>query len=190
MNRIDFLDRATDYLHDALTPDERAAFETYLQQYPQARQDLILLEAMGEAFAQRAESETEAAWAVMKQRLDAEAKPNPALVFWRRWRLRLGLLIAVAVASIEAFMLINAPVYRAVAVAEDVREVRVLFAPDARQGQVRELLDQVRGQIKSGPGASGEYVLVLPGEQSEAALAILRSAPIVEDAYLGKGGRP
>ena len=183
MNRSEFLDKAADYLNGELSLEERAGFEAYLQANTYARQEVSNMEAVREVLASQVQEETDTAWAAMRTRLQSDSAPSGLLMFWRRWRMRLSLFAAIAVAMIEAMLLFNAPVYRSTAVDERYRQIRVVFAPEAQQRQVRELLDRVHAQISAGPGSSGEYTLRLPADEAEAALGSLRAAPLVLDAY-------
>ncbi|MEQ1668636.1 MAG: hypothetical protein ABL868_09300 [Sulfuriferula sp.] len=184
MNHTDYLDKAADYINNNLSPEERAEFDAFLQGNADARQELKNLELLREVLDHRAQQETGAAWDKMRIRLDAEEKqPISLLSLWRRWRMRLSLLGAIGVAVIEAMLLVNAPAYRAMPVDTHIQQVQVVFAPDAQQGQIRELLDQVHAQIIAGPGPSGEYTLSLPADEVDAAMTALRAAPLVQDAY-------
>lgn len=184
MNHSDYLEKAADYINDNLSPKERAEFDAFLHGNADARQELKNLEMFRDSMVRRSQQETEAAWEKMRIRLDAEDKqPVSFLELWRRWRMRLSLLGAVSVAFIEAMLLVNAPSYRAMPVDAHIQQIQVVFAPDAQQGQVRELLDQVHAQIIAGPGPSGEYTLSLPADEVGAAITTLRAAPLVQDAY-------
>jgi hypothetical protein len=61
--------------------------------------------------------------------------------------------------------------------------VRVVFAPDATEREIRSLLLEIRAEIVSGPSPLGAYGLALApaaaGESQEAVLARLRSDPKV-----------
>jgi len=183
MNHSEYLDKAADYLNGTQSPEERAGFEIYLQTNPIAHQELLNLEALREMLASQIHEETDTAWVAMRTRLHSEYVPISFLALWRRWRMRLSLLTAITVAVIEAMLLINAPVYRSISVDGNIRQIHVVFSPDAQQRQVRELLDHVLAQISAGPGPSGEYTLSLPAEEMDTALSTLRAAPIVQDAY-------
>jgi hypothetical protein len=119
----------------------------------------------------------------MQARLQAELSPSGIRALWQRWRLLAGLFVAIAVAVIEAFFLLNAPAYRTAPLDGETQAIQVLFAPDAPQRQVRELLDQIHAQVSAGPGASGEYTVRVPVDEASNALATMRATPIVQDAY-------
>jgi hypothetical protein len=184
MNYSDYLEKAVYYINDNLSPEERAEFETFLQGNADARLELKNLELIRETMLHKSQQETEAAWEKMRILLDAEEnQPVSFLELLRRWRMRLSLLGAVGVAVIEAILLVNAPAYRAMPVDAHIQQVRVVFAPDAQQGQIRELLGKVHAQIIAGPGSSGEYTLSLPADEVDPAMTVLRAAPLVQDAY-------
>lgn len=183
MNHSEFLDKAADYLNGDMSPEDQADFEAYLQANPTARQEVTNMEVMRETLAVQVQEETDAAWAVMRTRLQSESTPTGLGAVWRRWRMRLSLFAAIAVALIEAMLLLNAPAYRSIPVDKNVRQIQVVFDPDAPQRLVRELLDQVHAQIIAGPGPSGEYTLSLPAQEVDAALSTLRAEPLVHDAY-------
>jgi len=186
MSRSEFLDKAADHLNGNLSPQDQVEFDAYLRANQSAQRELANLEAMRETLARQVEEETDTAWAAMRTRLQSESAaslPSGWQALWRRWRMRLSLFAAITVALVEAMLLLNAPVYRSVQVDEDFRQIQVVFAPEAQQRQVRELIDQVHAQISAGPGPSGEYTLRLPAEEMDTALSTLRAAPFVQDAY-------
>ena len=185
MIQDDLLDMMADALNGALSAEQAAVLDAYMAANPAARTQLQNLRAMREELARQAEAETDAAWMLMQARLQAESSSG-VKALWRRWRMRAGLFVAIAVAAFEAFLLFNAPVYRAVPDSGETQAIQVLFAPDASQRQVRELLDQVHAQVSAGPGASGEYTVRVTQDGSAHALSVLRATPIVQDAYPAK----
>lgn len=60
--------------------------------------------------------------------------------------------------------------------------LRVIFAPDARQGQVQQALRAVDGRIVDGPNEHGEFTLEVAAPSASAALAQLRSTGVVDSA--------
>lgn len=183
MNHLDFLDSAADYLNGNLLPQQLGEFEHYLQTNAAARQELINLEAFRGQLSNQIQAETDIAWAALLPRVQVEAAPVSWLALWRRWRMHLSLLSAIAIALIEAALLINAPVYRSINLAGNTRQIQIIFAPDAQQRQVGALLEQVHAQVSAGPGSGGAYTLSLPADEMDAALRTLRATPLVLDAY-------
>lgn len=186
MNRAEFLDLATDYLNERLNPEERAAFHAYLNEHPAAQQDLNNLGHIRNNLATQTAAETAVAWTAMQAQLNAEKSPSGLAARWRKWRMKLGLFIAIAVAAIEAMLLMNAPVYRQAPVDSEIKNISVIFAPNVQQKAMRDLLDHLHAQITAGPGPSGEFVLSIAAEEMESALIKLRASPVVEDAYTPK----
>ncbi|MHB8914714.1 MAG: anti-sigma factor [Thiobacillus sp.] len=184
MKPDEFLDEAVDYLNENLSPDRRTAFERTLQTNGSPRQQMQNLEDVRAMLTQQVTQETEAAWTLMRARLQSE-KPaaNGMKLWWRHWRMRLSLLAAVSVALLEGALLVNAPSYRALPENDTMRQIQVVFAPDAQQRQVRAVLDQVHAQINAGPGPGGEYTLSVPEADVPGAVNTLRAAPGVQDAY-------
>ena len=68
--------------------------------------------------------------------------------------------------------------------------LRVLFAPEAKAEEIRDLLLSVHGEIREGPSPLGVYTIAVPAgqEPAEIVLARLRSErPLVEFAGLPAG---
>ncbi len=67
-----------------------------------------------------------------------------------------------------------------------VAAVRIVFAPDSTEAEIRRLLLEVRAEIVAGPSPLGAYTLALApssaGESSDAIVAVLRSRPGVQFA--------
>lgn len=183
MNRSEFMDKAADHLNGNLSPEDQVEFDAYLRANPAARHELANMEVLRETLASQVQEETDTAWLAMRTRLESASRASGLSALWRRWRMRLSLAVAIAVALIEALLLLNAPAYRSAQVDENFLQIQVVFAPDAQQKQVRDLLDQVHAQITDGPGASGEYTLTLPSNEANAALNALHESPLVQDAY-------
>jgi len=183
MNRAEFIDLAVDRLHGQLAPDAEAAFQTYLKSNPDAHIDLANLATIKSGLEEQIAIETEAAWPDMLKRLRSSESPKEQVDFWSRSRMKLALFITLIVATIQAFLLLNAPAYRQTPVDQDKQQLIVIFAPNAQQKEVRDLLNKSGAQVSAGPGASGELTLIVDKTEADSALAALRASPIVEDAY-------
>ena len=68
--------------------------------------------------------------------------------------------------------------------------LKISFAPDAREADMRLLVVQVQGELAGGPGQLGDYYLRVPAGSEAAALARVQSAPIVQAASLAPGVPP
>jgi hypothetical protein len=68
--------------------------------------------------------------------------------------------------------------------------LKISFAPDAREADIRLLMVQIQGELAGGPGQLGDYYLRVPAGTESAALAKVQAAPIVQTASLSPGVPP
>lgn len=68
--------------------------------------------------------------------------------------------------------------------------LKLNFAPDAREADIRLLLMSVRGDLAAGPGQLGDYYVRVPAGTESVSLAALRAHPIVQTATLVPGVPP
>ena len=68
--------------------------------------------------------------------------------------------------------------------------LKISFAPDAKEADIRMLVVQVHGELAGGPGQLGDYYLRVPAGSEAAALALAQAAPIVQAAALAPGVPP
>ncbi|EHR71440.1 hypothetical protein BurJ1DRAFT_2611 [Burkholderiales bacterium JOSHI_001] len=85
--------------------------------------------------------------------------------------------------------------------ASEIRAVRAIeveerpmlklnFAPDAKESDIRMLLMSVQGRLAGGPGQLGDYYVVVPDGKEDAAAEQLRANPIVQAVSLAPGLPP
>jgi hypothetical protein len=65
--------------------------------------------------------------------------------------------------------------------------LKVNFAPDAKESDIRLLLVSVQGTLTGGPGQLGDYYVRVPAGKEEQALAKLKGKPIVQAVELAPG---
>jgi hypothetical protein len=65
--------------------------------------------------------------------------------------------------------------------------VKVNFAPDARESDIRLLLVSVQGTLAGGPGQLGDYYVRVPAGKEAQAVAKLQGKPIVQAVELAPG---
>jgi hypothetical protein len=75
-------------------------------------------------------------------------------------------------------------------VVEDRPLLKLNFAPEAREADIRHLLMSIQGQLSGGPGQLGDYYVAVPAGQEEALAARLQSDPIVQAVTLAPGLPP
>jgi hypothetical protein len=68
--------------------------------------------------------------------------------------------------------------------------LKISFAPDAKESDIRMLVVQVHGELAGGPGQLGDYYLRVPAGSEAAALAKVQATPIVQAASLAPGVPP
>jgi hypothetical protein len=68
--------------------------------------------------------------------------------------------------------------------------VKVNFAPDAKESDIRLLLVSVQGTLTGGPGQLGDYYVRVPTGKEEQAVAKLKGKPIVQAVELAPGIPP
>jgi hypothetical protein len=67
--------------------------------------------------------------------------------------------------------------------------LQITFKPQATESQIRLLLGRVRGQIVSGPGALGVYLVRVPDGQAKQALGTLQADSAVIDSVVSVQGQ-
>lgn len=68
--------------------------------------------------------------------------------------------------------------------------LKLNFAPDAKEADIRMLLMSVQGRLAGGPGQLGDYYVVVPDGKEGAAADALRANPIVQAVSLAPGLPP
>lgn len=72
----------------------------------------------------------------------------------------------------------------------DAPVLKVNFAPDAKEADIRMLLVSVQGRLAGGPGQLGDYYVIVPSGKEAAAAEQFRTNPIVQAASLAPGVPP
>jgi hypothetical protein len=68
--------------------------------------------------------------------------------------------------------------------------LKVNFAPDAKEAQIRHLLVSVQGRLAGGPGQLGDYYIIVPAGREAALADTVRRSPIVQGVTLAPGLPP
>jgi hypothetical protein len=68
--------------------------------------------------------------------------------------------------------------------------LKINFAPDAKEADIRFLLMSVQGTLAGGPGQLGDYFVRVPAGKEQAIATQLKSAPIVQAVSLAPGVPP
>jgi len=75
-------------------------------------------------------------------------------------------------------------------VTNDRPMLKLNFAPDAKEAEIRHLLMSVQGRLAGGPGQLGDYFVVVPAGKEAAVADQLKSNPIVQAVSLAPGLPP
>jgi anti-sigma factor RsiW len=204
------------YVNGSLPAGERQAVEDHLALCPRCREEERFCRMTAQALQQAGEvapSPHPAQLGRLMARLDeAEREPGggrlrrllAALRSWQPASPARALLVAqLAIVILLVGLVVwqnrqaNAPaVYRTLSDAKapmaGAARIRVLFAEDATERQIRDLLLGVHGEIVGGPSAIGAYTLKVPpgGDPQGVVLVYLRSHPKVRFAEPVVGGEP
>ena len=68
--------------------------------------------------------------------------------------------------------------------------LKVNFAPDAKEAEIRHLLVSVQGRLAGGPGQLGDYYIIVPAGREAALADEVRRSPIVQGVTLAPGLPP
>ena len=68
--------------------------------------------------------------------------------------------------------------------------LKVNFAPDAKESEIRHLLVSVQGKLAGGPGQLGDYYIAVPAGREAALADQVRRSPIVQGVTLAPGLPP
>jgi hypothetical protein len=75
-------------------------------------------------------------------------------------------------------------------VAKEGPMLKINFAPDAKEADIRHLLMSVQGRLAGGPGQLGDYFVIVPPGKEAAIADKLKSDPIVQAVALAPGLPP
>jgi anti-sigma-K factor RskA len=73
---------------------------------------------------------------------------------------------------------------------QDGPMLKVNFAPDAKEAEIRHLLMSVQGRLAGGPGQLGDYFVVVPAGKEAAVAEQVGKSPIVQAVTLAPGLPP
>lgn len=68
--------------------------------------------------------------------------------------------------------------------------LKLNFAPDAKESEIRHLLMSVQGHLAGGPGQLGDYFVVVPNGKEAAVAEQLKTHPIVQAVSVAPGLPP
>lgn len=192
------------YANGSLGAEDRAWVDAYLQQHPEAKSELEWYRSLQARVQENAPAVPPTIGLARAMRLIQGDRPTLSERIGAFFG-NLGMRPSYALAGLALVMVQGGVILNLLGHArEDADQIRALnavrveegpmlkisFAPDAKEADIRMLVVQVGGELAGGPGQLGDYYLRVPAGSEAAALAKVQSAPIVQAAALAPGVPP
>ena len=192
------------YVNGTLGGDDRAWFESYLKQHPEAASEIDWYRSLQRRIHDNAPAVPATIGLAKAMTLIRGDQPT----FGERFMALFGFLQmrpAMALAGIALIAVQGGVILQMYNASEDeANEVRALkasvakegpmlkinFAPDAKEADIRHLLMSVQGHLAGGPGQLGDYFVVVPAGREAALAEQIRRNPIVQAVTLAPGLPP
>ena len=192
------------YVNGTLNADDRAWFESYLTQHPEAASEVEWYRSLQRRMHDNAPAVPATIGLAKAMTLIRGDQPT----FAERFMALFGFLQmrpAMALAGLAIIAVQGGVILQMYNASEnDANEVRALkasvakegpmlkinFAPDAKEVDIRHLLMSVQGRLAGGPGQLGDYFVVVPAGKEAAIADKLKSNPIVQAVALAPGLPP
>lgn len=196
------------YVNGSLGSDDRAVVEQYLAEHPQAHAELDWYRSLQRRVQDAAPAVPETIGLdrvlarIGSERPTLAARAGTFLTaFFGTLGMRPASAFAgLAIIAVQAGFIVSllgrphedeAEMRALRATATDERPMlKINFAPDAREAEVRHALMAVHGRLAGGPGQLGDYFVVVPAGTEAAAQQQLQSNPIVQAVSLAPGLPP
>ncbi len=192
------------YVNGSLGAEDRAWVDRYLSEHPEANAEVEWHRSLSRRLQDSAPAVPETiglAKAMTLIRGDRPTLSERITAFFGAFGMRPAAAFAgVAIVAIQGGVILNlmntthddAAELRALrATPTDARPMLKLnFAPDAKEADIRHLLMSVQGQLAGGPGQLGDYFVIVPAGKEAAAADRLKSNPIVQAVSLAPGLPP
>lgn len=192
------------YANGSLGAEDRAWVDAYIEQHPEARSELDWYRSLQARVQENAPTVPATIGLARTMRLIQGDRPTLAeriSAFFGNLGIRPSYALgALAVVAVQSGVIVNllgnardsADEIRALHAVrvEEGPMLKISFAPDAKETDIRMLVVQIHGELAGGPGQLGDYYLRVPAGSEAAALARVQAAPIVQAAALAPGVPP
>lgn len=192
------------YVNGSLNAQDRDWVDRYLAEHPQARAELEWhrsLQARLQDDAPAVPATIGLAKAMTLIRGDRPTFAERVTAFFGAFGVRpVAAFAGLAIMALQAGFILNlldaarddAVEMRALraTVTDDRPMLKLNFAPDAKESEIRHLLMSVQGHLAGGPGQLGDYFVVVPAGKETAMAEQLKSNPIVQSVSLAPGLPP
>ena len=192
------------YVNGTLDADDRAWFESYLKEHPEAASEIEWYRSLQRRIHDNAPAVPATiglAKAMTLIRGDQPTFAERVSAFFGFLGMRPAMALAgLAIIAVQGGVILQ--MYNAsdsdgggirVAKPTVVNEgpmLKINFAPDAKEADIRHLLMSVQGRLAGGPGQLGDYFVVVPAGKEAAVADQLKSNPIVQAVALAPGLPP
>lgn len=202
MNEQRFDELVAFYVNGTLGADDRAWFESYLKAHPEAASEIDWYRSLQRRIHDNAPAVPATIGLAKAMTLVRGDQPTFAERFMAlfgflqmRPALALAGLAVIAVQGGVILQMYNASTDEGIRAAKltavkDAPMLKINFAPDAKEADIRHLLMSVRGELAGGPGQLGDYFVVVPAGKEAAIADKLKSNPIVQAVELAAGLPP
>ncbi|OUL98177.1 hypothetical protein [Variovorax sp. JS1663] len=192
------------YVNGSLGAEDRAWVDDYIAQHPEARSELDWYRSLQVRVRENAPAVPATIGLARTMRLIQGDRPTLAErlgALFGNFGMRPSFALAgLALVAVQGGVILNLMGHAR----EDADQIRALnavrveegpmlkvsFAPDAKEADIRMLMVQVQGELAGGPGQLGDYYLRVPAGSEAKALAKVQAAPIVQAASLAPGVPP
>ena len=204
MNNKRFEELLPWYANGSLGSEDRAWVEAYLAQNPEARSELDWYRSLQMRVRENAPAVPATIGLARAMRLIQGDRPTLAErigAFFGNLGMRPSFALAgLALVAVQGGVILNL-LNNARENADEIRALhavrveegpmlKISFAPDAKEADIRMLVVQVQGELAGGPGQLGDYYLRVPAGSEASALSKVQAAPIVQAASLAPGVPP
>jgi hypothetical protein len=192
------------YVNGSIGAEDRAFVEAYLEQHPEMRGELDWYRSLQQRVQENAPAVPATVGLARTMRLIQGDRPTLAErvgAFFGNLGMRPAYALAgLAIMAVQGGVILelmgdmreNEAEIRALHAVrvEEGPMLKISFAPDAKETDIRLLVMQVRGELAGGPGQLGDYYLRVPAGSEAEALKRVQAAPIVQAAALAPGVPP
>jgi hypothetical protein len=193
------------YVNGSIGAEDRAFVEQYMTEHPEARDELSWYRSLATKMQEAAPAVPETIGLAKAMTLIRGDQPSLVERVSGFFGSVLGMRPAIALAGLAIFAVQGGVILNMMSTArDDATELRSLrasvshdrpmlklnFAPDAKEAEIRLLLMSVQGRLAGGPGQLGDYYVTVPEGKEQAAADQLKGNPIVQAVSLAPGLPP
>ena len=189
------------YVNGTLEGDDRAYVERHIAEHPEARAEVDWHRSLQLRVRENAPAVPETIGLARTMQLIQGDRPTLSeriSAFFGNLGLRPAMALAgLAVVAVQSGVILDM-MYGAKENEAEIRSLRatrveegpllkINFAAEAKEVDMRLMLASVQGQLAGGPGQLGDYYVRVPEGRQQAALEQLKSNPLVQSAALSAG---